>query len=310
MKKSCSFFILDNAGAPVRQFTISRSLTYLLVIVVLGCGAWAGYLGFDYARLQQNVKNTHGLKAHIDSNRHQISLQHRQIQQFAVEINRLKSNLASLNRYEQKIRSVANLEAAPDRESRFGVGGSPPDDLNAKLPAATAHSSPAQPEATGTGSANSVATPNNDRLATMPDRIDDPDNLLAAMPSCLPVSGQPTGRRGPQTPATDGKPTIPGIDISVPQGTPIVATADGVVAFVGNTGAMGRTIVIDNGYGFATRYGNCRTIRKSEGDTVKRGETIAIAGAPGHASHVDVHYEILLNGVPINPDADLVSTHG
>lgn len=311
MKKSCSFFILDCEGRPVRRFTISRVASRLLMALILAGVAWAGYVSYDYARLERNEKNTHVLNTHIDRNRRQIVLQKRQIEQFTKELGTLKSNLASLNQYEQKIRTVANLDASPNRESRFGVGGSPPDDLNASPPVRGRQSDPIKP-AVGKGINQSSADPPiKNHFAAMPDRIDDADNLLAALPARLPVNGPQTGRFGAQPSAAKGKTKFhQGIDISVPQGTPIVATADGVVAFIGHNGAMGQTIVIDHGYGLVTRYGNCQMPRVKEGDPVKGGEPIAVAGAPDHTPHVNVHYEVLLNGVPVNPDADLVSANG
>ncbi|MDD4393374.1 MAG: M23 family metallopeptidase, partial [Desulfobacterales bacterium] len=92
-----------------------------------------------------------------------------------------------------------------------------------------------------------------------------------------------------------------GIDFAAPKGTPVVATADGVVTFSGTKGLLGKLVVIDHGHGLVTRYGHNSKIFKKRGDKVKRGDIIAEVGSTGRSTGPHVHYEVRLNGVPINP---------
>lgn len=92
-----------------------------------------------------------------------------------------------------------------------------------------------------------------------------------------------------------------GIDISAPRGTPIVATADGIVSYVGRRGGMGRVVEVDHGYGFSTMYGHCSVIRVRKGESVTRGQLIALMGSSGRSTGSHVHYEVRVSATPVNP---------
>ncbi|MCJ7830447.1 MAG: M23 family metallopeptidase, partial [Desulfobacterales bacterium] len=70
---------------------------------------------------------------------------------------------------------------------------------------------------------------------------------------------------------------------------------------------MGRMIVLDHGHGIVTRYGHIQKELKKRGETVKRGETIALIGSTGRSTGPHLHYEILLSGVPVNPEDYLLN---
>jgi septal ring factor EnvC (AmiA/AmiB activator) len=82
----------------------------------------------------------------------------------------------------------------------------------------------------------------------------------------------------------------------------ILATADGVVTFAGKKGLYGNVIIIDNGHGMSTRFGHCAKLLKKRGEKVKRWETIALMGNTGRSTGPHVHYEVRLNGMPVNPE--------
>jgi len=91
------------------------------------------------------------------------------------------------------------------------------------------------------------------------------------------------------------------LDIANQKGTPIIATADGVVTFAGSKALFGRMIKIDHGYGMVTIYGHLQKLLKKCGDSVKRGDIIAQMGDSGRSTGSHLHYAVLLNGVPVNP---------
>jgi murein DD-endopeptidase MepM/ murein hydrolase activator NlpD len=93
-----------------------------------------------------------------------------------------------------------------------------------------------------------------------------------------------------------------GLDFSAPQGTPIYATADGVVSIGGNTGnGYGNHVVINHGYGYETLYGHMVRVKARSGQAVKRGEVIGWVGSTGKSTGPHCHYEVHKYGNKIDP---------
>ncbi len=92
-----------------------------------------------------------------------------------------------------------------------------------------------------------------------------------------------------------------GIDIAAPEGTVIVASAKGTVTFVGYRGNFGLCLELDHGYGIRTRYAHCSMIKVEQGQSVARGQVVALVGQTGRATGPHLHYEVLVNGQPVDP---------
>jgi murein DD-endopeptidase MepM/ murein hydrolase activator NlpD len=93
-----------------------------------------------------------------------------------------------------------------------------------------------------------------------------------------------------------------GLDFSAPQGTPIYATADGVVSTAGSTGnGYGNHVIINHSYGYETLYGHMVRVKVRNGQAVKRGEVIGWVGSTGKSTGPHCHYEVHKNGEKINP---------
>jgi murein DD-endopeptidase MepM/ murein hydrolase activator NlpD len=93
-----------------------------------------------------------------------------------------------------------------------------------------------------------------------------------------------------------------GFDIACPAGTPVVATASGVVTFAGEDPIYGNLVIIQHGLtGYSTFYGHNRELKVRVGQKIKRGDVIALVGSTGRSSAPHLHYEIRLHGVPVNP---------
>ena len=101
----------------------------------------------------------------------------------------------------------------------------------------------------------------------------------------------------------------PGIDLAGPYGTPIYATADGTVLRAGwNSGGYGNLIEVDHGRGIATRYGHLSAILVHAGDRISRGQLIARMGSTGRSTGSHLHYEVRIDGKPVNPIPFMKST--
>ncbi|PID91618.1 MAG: peptidase M23 [Bacteroidetes bacterium] len=93
-----------------------------------------------------------------------------------------------------------------------------------------------------------------------------------------------------------------GIDLTAPRGTSIFATADGTVLQAGyRPGGFGNKVLLDHGYGYRTLYGHCDEVLVKPGQEVKRGELIARVGNTGLSKSHHLHYEVHVNGRPVDP---------
>ena len=97
----------------------------------------------------------------------------------------------------------------------------------------------------------------------------------------------------------------PGVDFAAKIGTEVKATADGRVVFVSWDDVYGNLVAIDHGNGYVTYYGHNSKILVNVGDTVIRGEVIALSGNTGRSSAPHLHYEIRKDEVPIDPESFL-----
>ena len=92
-----------------------------------------------------------------------------------------------------------------------------------------------------------------------------------------------------------------GIDMEAPPGTPVVATAAGVIKSCGRCGAYGNVIVIDHGNGYETAYAHLKECLGNKDERVQRGQEIGKVGTTGNATAPHLHYEVHENGVPVDP---------
>lgn len=92
-----------------------------------------------------------------------------------------------------------------------------------------------------------------------------------------------------------------GIDLVAPIGTPVSATAAGKVLEVGWEDGYGRQVLVDHGFGIRTRYGHLEKAMVREGDTVSLGQQVGTLGNSGRSSGPHVHYEVIVDGRPVDP---------
>jgi murein DD-endopeptidase MepM/ murein hydrolase activator NlpD len=92
-----------------------------------------------------------------------------------------------------------------------------------------------------------------------------------------------------------------GVDLSVPTGTQVHVTADGIVSYAGWSSGNGNIVVVEHGQGFSTVYAHNSRNLVRVGQTVRRGDVVAAAGSTGVATGSHVHYEVWKNGHYVNP---------
>jgi murein DD-endopeptidase MepM/ murein hydrolase activator NlpD len=94
-----------------------------------------------------------------------------------------------------------------------------------------------------------------------------------------------------------------GIDIVADVGTNVYAAGDGSVSYVGPRGGYGTVVEVDHGYGYSTLYGHLSKSLVHEGQKVKRGQVVALTGNTGLCTGPHLHYEVIKNGVHVDPTA-------
>jgi murein DD-endopeptidase MepM/ murein hydrolase activator NlpD len=127
-------------------------------------------------------------------------------------------------------------------------------------------------------------------------------NILEATPSIWPTSGWVTsGFAWRTSPFTGKREFHKGLDISAPRGTPVYAPARASVTFAGRDGSYGLSIRLKHNASLSTRFAHLNRIAIKSGQEVTRGELIGYVGNTGRSTGPHLHYEVRLNGVPVNP---------
>ena len=131
--------------------------------------------------------------------------------------------------------------------------------------------------------------------------------MMASIPAIQPISNKELTRLASGFgmrihPIYKVKKMHTGCDFSAPRGTHIYATGDGVIRVLHkNPGGYGNEIEIDHGFGYVTKYAHLESFNVRSGQRVKRGELIGTVGNTGLSTAPHLHYEIIKNGVKVNP---------
>lgn len=303
MSNKITLFVLSNSGAPVKNITFSRAFLFLSCLFVIACLGLAGYGVYDYHNIRKELSNKRGLESTVSFQKEELAIQRKQIQNFANEINALKSKVISLNSFEKQIRIIANLANSDEQDDLFGMGGSVPEDLDTKIDITEKHNSLIREMHNQVEQINLASTTQKEGFESLIKELDGQKNLLASTPAIRPVRGAVTSRFGRRkSPFTGLNEFHKGLDIANRKGTPVVATADGVVTYASTKGFLGKLITINHGHGLVTNYGHLDKILKKCGDKVKRGDVIGTIGTSGRTTGPHVHYEVRLSGMPVDPE--------
>lgn len=127
-------------------------------------------------------------------------------------------------------------------------------------------------------------------------------DFFASKPSIWPTEGFVTSGFGYRpSPFTDRREFHKGLDIAGAAGTPIYATAKGKIVAAGRDGAYGLNVTIVHGSGIVTSYAHLQSIAVKDGQSISRGELLGYMGSTGRSTGPHLHYEVRLNGIPVEP---------
>ena len=299
--RKITFFILSYTGSTVKQITLSRRFLGTISACVTVFVILSAFVSYDYYTIKTTF-NKQKLESKIANQKDEIVTQRRQIQKFSNEINTLKSTLVELNNFEKKIRIIANIEKPAEDDSLFGVGGSNTEDLDSQAPSAENQNGLMREMHSRTRQLTLASINQKSGLESLYNELVRQRNLLSSTPSIRPATGWISSRFGyRKSPFTGLREFHKGLDIANRKGTPIIATGDGTITFASSKGSLGKVVVINHGHGMITRYAHLQKILVKRKENVKRGDTIGYMGNSGRGTGPHVHYEVLLNGIPVNP---------
>ena len=273
---------VPNARAKFRKYQIPLKVARVAgrvasVSGVLLLGALIHYssLLFEVSRLR-----------HVEIESRSLIAKTRQVEQGAAA---LRVQMGQLSGMVNKLGVMAGVESLPPDPSVGGTGGGTVADRTTP----------------GVASFEEMST----RLSELTQKsreltgvFDRQRSLLATTPSIWPVRGYLSAGFGNRPdPFTGLRDFHPGLDISAPQGTKILAPADGTVIFAGVKGGYGNAVTVDHGRGIVTHYGHLDAFNVRVGQSVRRGSILGFVGSTGRSTAPHLHYEVWLNGSNQNP---------
>jgi murein DD-endopeptidase MepM/ murein hydrolase activator NlpD len=145
-----------------------------------------------------------------------------------------------------------------------------------------------------------------DRLEGTLDRVEaelhEQMRWISSTPAITPARGILTSGFGiRRDPITRGRAFHSGLDIAAAPGAPVRAAADGVVIRATRSGGLGKAVYLSHGFGLSTRYGHMAKIEVKAGQRVQRGDVIGYVGNTGRSTGYHLHYEVHLDGEPVDP---------
>jgi murein DD-endopeptidase MepM/ murein hydrolase activator NlpD len=316
-----SVIVVADPTAPVRRFEIRKDL---FKRGIYGVGIAAVLLTLclgDYVRVRIAHSELNRLRAESVE-------QKEQIRSFSVTLSGVKSKLDNISEFERKVRIIANLpgSAATGGEEVVEVGPETPplesqlDGVEIPVPTeAEVPETPAveQPPADADADTEEpsfeslqldaqhlgeLASSQERSLAEITDQLESKRAHLASTPAIWPTKGWLTSRFGSRiSPFTNRKQFHAGIDIAGQRGTDVISPARGKVVYSGSRGPLGKSLIIDHGYGVRTLYGHGDDLYVKNGDHVERGQRIAALGSTGRSTGPHLHYVVEVEGKAVNP---------
>jgi len=288
--------IFSEDGSRWRQWLVpSWAFKAVAAVTVLFMVAFGGTCTGLYYLWHQNSQ--------VPVLREQLAHYQMEFRKMAKRLGEVENQMVRLQAFDQKLRIIANLE--PPSQKGFGLrgtGGPEPFALQGKGSLLSSTDVLLGSMDEDLNKLKVEAMEQEESFVVLESFLKDQQVLLAHTPAIAPTRGWVTSGFGyRRDPFTGRRMFHEGLDIAARVGTPIVATADGVVLVAGWREGYGKTVEINHGFGYSTRYGHCSKIVVKPGQHVKRGEVIAYVGSTGRSTAPHLHYEVRIKGKPVNP---------
>jgi murein DD-endopeptidase MepM/ murein hydrolase activator NlpD len=225
-----------------------------------------------------------------------------QLAALAHKFDKLTVQMADYKKLDDKLRVMVDLEPDEDNSQFLGVGGSDPALLDPEYTVEKAHRKLVRLMHQSLDNLDIEIAVQSQKKSELYSFLEERKTMLSCTPSIWPAKGWISSHFGNRiSPFTNQKEFHSGLDISARTGSPIIAPADGVVDSIGSTYGFGKMIIIKHGYGYKTKYAHLSKYLVKKGERVKRGQQIALMGTTGRTTGPHLHYEVHVNGVPVNP---------
>ncbi len=295
-KDKYTFIFIPDVTGEFKRISVSKIVVKGILLVglvsIFGFGYFSNYI-LDKSQGLEELKSLQGVS----------STHKKEFQKFTQKLKQLEAQLIRLEQFDKKLRVITALESQPEKDKDFGSGG-PEKDTMVNFSSASRQYTQSLID-----SLNQEVDLMNERAENqeisffeLDEFFKEQSSLLSHTPSIWPARGWVTSAFGyRKSPFTGLREMHEGLDVATQMNSPILAPANGVVIRVGYHGGYGKMVEVDHGYGVVTRYGHCSKSLVEVGQRVKRGEKVALVGNTGRSTGPHLHYEVLLNGVPVNP---------
>ncbi len=305
-------FIHD--GAHLRRFRVSSAVQTVLFAIVLALVAWASYATAELLSRHTGNTDLASLSAATEARAQQIE-QRQKLIEAALSGSRIDPALAA-QATSGRLASEGPLARVEQAQLEQAALVAKTLDVRYQMTAAELKKlglSPARVGKDGVGGPfEKVGNATFKALFNSWKKLDQLQDGVIAIPSDKPVkSGAAfTSAFGVRSDPFRGVAAMhAGIDLAGSAGTPIYATADGIVQRSGwNSGGYGNLIELDHGRGITTRYGHLSAILISVGTKITRGQLIGRMGSTGRSTGNHLHYEVRIDGRAVNPIPFMKST--
>lgn len=290
-----NILIFGQKTSKTRHLRIHKK-TFKIGLYLLAFGLLSTIFFFcDYIQVRKKTFELNQLRFETQEQRSKIHF-------FSSKIEDLEGQLSKLKDFDKKIRIIANLEKGQESTSFMGMGGPSPSDVREKLKGEKDEKGLVQQMRTDIERLKSEAAAREESLSELERLLQTKKDVLISTPSIWPAQGWVTSGFGFRAnPFTGLNQMHEGIDISNRVGTLVTAPADGIISDIGSDWAHGKILVISHGFGMITRYSHLHKVLVRVGQKVKRGDKIAEVGMSGKTTGPHLHYEVRLNGIPVNP---------
>lgn len=294
-----TILVIPDVSGKLRRITIPSLWFRAIMAVSVSLVLVAGYLTYGYFQMGLKVEEFENLRKETREQRAQIRV-------FAKNLQMFEGQMVRLQRLDKKLRVMTAL-GMPEKGNEnqtLGVGGQEgKEEIDGLLGDLDKNQSEILKRVqVRLRDLRREAVRQEVSFQQIDEFIHGQKNLLAFTPSIWPTRGFISSGFGYRiSPFTGKREMHEGIDISTREGSPIVAPAAGVVIRQGRDVSLGKMIEIDHGHGITTLYAHTSRDFVKVGQKVKRGDLIATVGSTGRATGPHLHYEVHVNGVPVNP---------